>query len=150
MSGGPDLRAPAGGPSPGVTPRRVLMVASEMTPFAKSGGLGDVTAALPRALARLGHEVTVVVPRYRGVSVDGLSAEEFDLDMGGHRYWARCFVQELEPRMRVVLVDHPGLFDREGLYGQGSHDYEDNPRRFAFLSLAALEFARREGQRVDV
>ena len=47
---------------------RVLMVASEALPFAKTGGLADVLGALPRALARLGHEVDVVMPRYRGIT----------------------------------------------------------------------------------
>ncbi len=49
---------------------RVLMVASEAVPFAKTGGLADVLGALPRALVRLGHEVDVVMPRYRGIEAE--------------------------------------------------------------------------------
>lgn len=129
---------------------RVLMVASEAAPYSKTGGLADVVAALPRALAALGHQVTVVVPRYRGIGVEGTEAVGCDVDMGGHRYQVTAYVREDAPGVRVVLVDQPALFDREGIYGVGSQDYDDNPRRFAVLSLAALEFARRDGQPVDI
>ncbi len=129
---------------------RILMVASEAVPFAKTGGLADVVAALPKALGALGHQVTVVIPRYRGISVSGAPTMSYDVAMGGHDYRADVFVQETSPGVRVALVDHPAFFDRDALYGLGSHDYGDNPRRFAFLSLAALELARREAIPVDV
>jgi starch synthase len=119
-------------------------------PFAKTGGLADVVAALPKALGSLGHEVTVVIPRYRGIAVDGPPTTSFAVAMGGHHYHADVFVRETSPGVRVALVDHPAFFDRDALYGLGSHDYGDNPRRFAFLCLAALEFARLEGQPIDI
>lgn len=130
--------------------RRILMVASEAVPFAKTGGLADVVAALPKALGKLGHQVTVALPRYRAIAVYGAPTAAFDVEMGGHHYHADVYVQELSPGMRVALVDHPAFFDRDALYGIGSQDYGDNPRRFAFLSLAALEFARLEGEPVDI
>lgn len=139
--------APA--PRPGRS-QRILMVASEVVPFAKTGGLADVAAALPKALGALGHDVTVVMPRYRGISVSGEPTTRLNVGMGGHDYRADVFVEETSPGVRVVLVDHPAFFDRDALYGLGSHDYGDNPRRFAFLCLAALEFARHEGQPIDV
>ena len=129
---------------------RILFIASEAVPFAKTGGLADVVAALPKALGALGHDVTVVIPRYRGIGVSGAPTRSYPVAMGGHRYQAEVFVQETSPGVRVALVDHPAFFDRDALYGLGSHDYGDNPRRFAFLSLAALEFARLEGQPVDI
>lgn len=129
---------------------RILMIASEAVPYAKTGGLADVIAALPRALGRLGHDVTVVLPRYRGVDAGHASADRFTVDMGGHAYDAAASVRDEAPGVRVVFVDHPAFFDRDGIYGVGSHDYEDNPRRFAYLTLAALEFARREGRPVDI
>lgn len=126
------------------------MVASEAVPYGKTGGLADVAAALPRALAALGHDVTLVLPRYRGAQVNDVPLDRFDVDMGGHRYDATAYEGAGAPGLRVVLIDHPAFFDRDGVYGVGSHDYEDNPRRFAFLSLAALEFARRQGAPVDI
>ncbi|BCS33713.1 glycogen synthase 1 [Luteitalea sp. TBR-22] len=144
----------AAGPAPTLgghgRPLRILMVASEAVPFAKTGGLADVVAALPKALGSLGHDVTVVIPRYRGIAVEGSPTTSFAVAMGGHHYHADVFVKETSPGVRVALVDHPAFFDRDALYGLGSHDYGDNPRRFAFLCLAALEFARLEGQPVDI
>ncbi len=126
------------------------MVASEAVPFAKTGGLADVVAALPKALGALGHDVTVVIPRYRGIPVTGEPTTSYAVSMGGHHYQANVYVQQTSPGVRVALVDHPAFFDRDALYGLGSQDYGDNPRRFAFLCLAALEFARLEGQPVDI
>src|SRR6185503_5058229 len=59
--------APKQGPKPTSLPLSILMVASEAHPYAKTGGLAEVAAALPDALARLGHRVTLVLPRYRGI-----------------------------------------------------------------------------------
>ena len=129
---------------------RILMVASEAVPFAKTGGLADVVAALPKALGALGHEVTVVIPRYRGIAVTGAPDTSYAVSMGGHHYQASVYLQQTSPGVRVALVDHPAFFDRDALYGLGSQDYSDNPRRFAFLCLAALEFARLEGRPIDI
>jgi starch synthase len=107
---------------------RVLMVASEAIPFAKTGGLADVLGALPAALVRLGHEVDVVIPRYRGIAFH-------ETESGG---------------ARVIFLDNPHYFDREFLYGVGNRDYDDNPARFGFLSRGALEWAARTGLRYDV
>jgi starch synthase len=131
-------------------PLRILVVASEAVPFAKTGGLADVAAALPKALGALGHHVTVVMPRYRGIAITGSPTTSYAVAMGGHHYQADVHVRETSPGVRVALVDHPAFFDRDALYGLGSHDYGDNPRRFAFLALAALEFARLEGRPIDV
>ena len=137
----------AGGPARRL---RILMVASEAVPFAKTGGLADVVAALPKALGALGHDVTVVIPRYRGIPITDAPTTSYSVSMGGHDYLANVYVQQTSPGVRVALVDHPAFFDRDALYGLGSQDYGDNPRRFAFLCLAALEFARLEGQPIDI
>ncbi len=97
-----------GSPAP-PTPLRIFMVASEAVPFAKTGGLADVVAALPKALGALGHDVTVVIPRYRGIAVSGAPTTSFPVSMGGHDYQADVFIREPSPGVRVALVDHPGL-----------------------------------------
>jgi starch synthase len=107
---------------------RILMVASEAQPFAKTGGLADVMGALPGALARFGHHVDVVIPRYRGITV-----AETDAD-----------------GVRFVFVDQPGLYDRDALYGAGGRDYADNPERFHHLASAALKWAGAQPHRYDV
>ncbi|MGE5359005.1 MAG: glycogen synthase GlgA [Bacteroidales bacterium] len=126
----------------------ILMVASEAVPFAKTGGLADVLGSLPAALAALGHEVTVVLPRYRGVPAGDLAAD-FDLSLGG-RTLRPVFHRHNVADVSVVLVDVPALYDRDALYGVGNDDYPDNGFRFAFLSRAALEYAGRTLRRVDV
>jgi starch synthase len=125
------------------------MVASEMAPFAKTGGLADVIGALPRALGRLGHHVTVVLPRYRGIEAGTLRDRlllplvDTPLEVG---FWE----QSVAPNVRAVFVEAAALYERDGLYGVGSDDYADNPRRFACLALAALEFAARQPAPPDV
>ena len=125
------------------------MVSSEAHPFAKTGGLAEVVGALPSALRRLGHEVTIVVPRYRGVAAGG-DTREFSVDLGTRRISGRFLTTTLPDGVRAVLVDVPELFDRPGLYGVDGADYPDNAIRFATLSRAALEYIRSGGQRPDV
>jgi starch synthase len=125
------------------------MMTSEAQPFAKSGGLADVLGALPSALARLGWDVTVVLPKYRGVNA-GAPIERFPIGMGGYAQEIGFFEAPIADGARAVLVDCPDLYDRETLYGPNSTDYPDNPRRFAMLCRAALELVRRRGRRVAI
>ena len=121
--------------------RSVLIIGSEALPFAKTGGLADVLGALPPALARLGWDATVVLPRYRDVPA-GKPVAAFPLAIGGQRHDA-SLSEVAKDGARAILVDIPPLFDRDQLYGVGNADYPDNPRRYAFLVRAALEYARR-------
>jgi starch synthase len=134
----------------GGEPLSILMVAPEAMPFAKSGGLADVAGALPLALARLGHSVTLVMPRYHGIQVSGPPSAELAVDMGRVRTDTRFFARELADRARVVFVDCPELFDREHLYGDEHQEYPDNAGRFGFLSRAALEYAVHAGLQPDI
>ena len=126
---------------------RILMVASEAAPFAKTGGLADVVAALPRALVRLGHSVDVVIPRYRGIEA-GAPVGRVTVPLVRQVKHATIYAV-VEAGVRTVFVKHAGYFDRDYLYGAVGHDYPDNPARFAFLSRAALEWAARTGERYD-
>ena len=131
-------------------PLRVLMVASEAHPFAKTGGLAEVAAGLPSALGRLGHRVTLVMPRYRGAAVNARTTRSVELAIGRHTFDVGFIEEPLDENVTAVLVDVPPLFDRAGLYSQDGTDYPDNALRFAVLSRAALEYARQEGARYDV
>lgn len=124
------------------------MVASEVYPFAKTGGLADVLGALPRSLAKLGHHVDVVMPRYRGIAA-GSSIGRVTVALGGQSDEVDIFAV-VERGVRFVFVAHAGYFDREYLYGAASRDYPDNPERFAFLGQAALAWAESSGERYDV
>jgi starch synthase len=125
----------------------VAFVTSEMAPFLKTGGLADVSAALPKALARLGHRVTVVMPRYRQIAFPpGDFAGSVHVPVDSLTRSAGFYRKRLAPGLEVVFVEHPPFFDRPEPYG----DYEDNRLRFAFLARAALEFFRSRGERPDV
>ncbi|HUR32187.1 MAG TPA: glycogen synthase GlgA [Vicinamibacterales bacterium] len=137
-------------PTPPASPRRsVLIIGSEALPFSKTGGLADVLGALPPALARLGWDVTLFTPRYRGVDAGELR-EQFWLSVGGYYAQIRLYEAPLGDGARAMLVDAPGLFDRDFFYGYGNYDYPDNPRRFAVLVRAALEWALRQPTGPDI
>jgi starch synthase len=127
---------------------RVLMIASECVPFAKTGGLADVVGALPRALANLGHRVDVVIPRYRGITA-GAPAGRVTIPLEGRLVDADVYATD-DRGVRFVFIDRPEYFDRAQLYGIGNDDYPDNPARFALLSRAALEWAASFGELYDV
>jgi starch synthase len=129
----------------------VAFVTSEVAPFMKTGGLADVSAALPKALGRLGHRVTVVVPRYGPI---GFPAGEFrgsvHVPVDPVPRSAGFYRRALSENVEVVFIEHPPFFDRPFPYGVGNDDYGDNRLRFAFLSRAALEYFRSRGERPDV
>ncbi len=137
----PALRAVAPGSDP-ASPLSILMVASEAVPYAKTGGLADVVGALPGALARLGHHVTLVMPRYRDVGPVGTARHHLDLDLGGRRFEMGLVEVEVAERYRVVFLDCDALYDREGVYGHAGTDHSDNAVRYGVLCRAACEYGR--------
>jgi starch synthase len=126
---------------------RVLMIASEAVPFSKTGGLADVASSLSRALATLDCDVTLITPRYR-TSGGGEPRGSVRAFVGGHWFDATLLERTFNDaqgrpleNVRALLVDCPPLYDRAGLYFENGLDYPDNATRFAFLSIAALEWA---------
>ncbi len=124
---------------------KLLMVASEAAPFAKTGGLADVVGSLPPALHDLGHDVRLVMPWYRAVrEVAGnlrKSQRKLAVPMGDcvRQVGYRSGESKGVP---VYFIDVPELYDRPELYGEQGQDYPDNAERFGLLSRAALELAR--------
>lgn len=122
---------------------KVLMVASEATPFCKTGGLADVIGALPAALKYRGHDVAVAIPGYRAVKFPGAVREVYrNLHISLGRGYKVDFYEAVERDVPFYIVDCPELFDRDGLYGSDGVDYPDNHIRFAVFSMAALNVAR--------
>ena len=133
-----------------MSPRRPLnlvIAASEAMPYAKTGGLADVAGALPQELAKLGHDVILLLPRYRSVNESGrtfrpitnlpvrtpqgivqATIEEDVIPVPGHR-----------TGVRVWAVGHAPYFDRTGLYQERGLDYPDNLDRFVFFCRAIIE-----------
>jgi starch synthase len=129
---------------------RVLMIASEVAPWAKTGGLADVLGALPAALERLGHHVTVVLPRYRSVVLPPAETRPLSVRLGAQVHDVVAHVAAVSAQHRVVFVDAPRFFDRDGFYTSGGVDYPDNALRFALLCAAALDFVHGDGEAIDV
>jgi starch synthase len=125
----------------------VAFVTPEMGPYVKTGGLADISAALPKALVRMGHRVTVVLPRYASI---GFPPGEFSgsvhVPVDGMPRSAGFYRTRTEAGVDVVFVEYPPFYDRAVPYG----DYEDNRLRFAFLPRAALEYFRSRGERPSV
>ena len=122
---------------------KILFVASEGLPYSKTGGLADVIDGLPRALRALGHEVAVLLPRYRGNKITSTLISSMTVALGGNlRFPAIAEGQPVEG-VRHLFVDDPPFFDRAQLYGDEKGDYPDNAERFAELSLAAIECVKR-------
>jgi len=118
---------------------RVMFVAAEVAPFASVGGLGEVVGSLPKALADLGVEVSIFVPRYRSVPPTFPKIATLTLDFAGKSQEVGI-LQGFLPKSRVPVyfLDFPPYYDRPGIYGEGDHDYPDNLQRFAFLCKAAV------------
>src|SRR3954468_1126570 len=128
----------------------ILMVTPEARPFAKTGGLADVCGALPLALARLGHRVTIVLPKYRQTITDRATGEAGQVPFGLHNYAVHFIEQRVAEGVTAVLIDAPALFDRDGLYGDQHGEFGDNAFRFAVLSRGALEYMRLKARRPSV
>ena len=138
---------------------RVLLAASEVVGFAKTGGLADVAGALPPALARRGCECAVILPLYRSARTGPIPLERtdhvFTVPVAGREVEGRLWRSTLpDSSAPVYLVENAGFFERDdpqsgrGLYqfrppeGGGPRDYPDNFARFAFFGRAVLEAVR--------
>jgi starch synthase len=118
----------------------ILLAASEVVPYAKTGGLADVAGALPKALTRLGHTVRVVMPRYKLEKIEANSERlpgelRVPFNFGERR---TAVYVDRSGEVPVYFIDVPEYFSRAKLYGDA-----DDPERFAFFSRAVLSWLRR-------
>jgi starch synthase len=121
---------------------KVLFVASEGLPFSKTGGLADVIEALPRALVALGHEVVVLLPRYRNTRAVAVAAPSLTIPLGSSLRFPAIIDGGVLHGVRYYFVEDPEYFDRDHLYSVGGKDYPDNAERFAEFCRAAIEFCK--------
>jgi len=130
---------------PSAKPLRVLYVASEVAPFAKTGGLADVAGALPKALKKRGLDVRVVMPLYAGIDWNKLDKLSGELTVP--MFWgkARAAVRMGHlpgSDVPIYFLEFNRYFDRPYLYGPPGDGYHDNIERFTFLSRGALELCK--------
>jgi starch synthase len=132
---------------------KVLFIVSECVPFAKTGGLADVAGALPIALGERGHDVRVVLPRYRVTEQHPATRlpTPLAIPVGLGEAWAAVWEAPLaKGAARAYLLEHDALFDRNGIYGDKNGDFEDNLARYSFLSRGALRLCASLGFLPDV
>jgi starch synthase len=128
---------------------KICMVSSEVVPYAKTGGLADVVGALAIEFARLGHDVIVVLPRYRQVRSQGYNVTDYvRLSVPTSQGHSEVDIQEISApaspvsgtgRLRVFAVRHDQAFDRPGLYQEAGEDYPDNCARFVLFCRTVME-----------
>ena len=128
-------------------PLNLLVAASEATPYAKTGGLADVAGALPQELAKLGHDVILLLPRYRCLNESGRSFRPIaKLSIPTPQGVLEAAIEEdvvpvpgRPAGVRVWAIRHDPYFDRPGLYQERGLDYPDNLDRFVFFCRAIIE-----------
>ena len=131
---------------------KILFVSAEVAPFAKTGGLADVAGSLPQALSQMGHDVRVVMPRYKSINCNMEYAADFPVQMGDKK--EACIIREGKMNFHgngglkslpVYFLDNYHYYDREGIYC-----HPDDADRFVFLCKAALEMLPRINFQPDI
>jgi starch synthase len=138
---------------------KVLLVFSEVTPFSKSGGLGDVGGSLPKALKDMGHDVRIITPQYQNINErkyilrDVIRLQNIEVSLGQeiqHIHVKSAFLPDT--KVQVYFIDHKPFFFRKGMYAdpKTGKEYADNGLRFALFSKGVLETLHRLHWQPDV
>ena len=120
---------------------KIAMIASEVVPFAKTGGLADVAGALPLALEYCGHEVIVIMPGYKCITDAKLKISRVSKDIT---------TAVIGKNIKVFFIENNHYFHRDGLYGDKNGDYRDNLERFAFFCRRALDLLKEINFSADI
>jgi len=131
---------------------KILLAASEVVPFAKTGGLADVAGALPLALEELGQEVIIVMPRYKAIQDAKFSRPGGIPQNAGkiQRLKDDISYSVIGNNIKAYFIEQAEYFDRDGLYGDKSGDYKDNLDRFSYYSKRTLELLKEINFRPDI
>ena len=116
-------------------PLKILIAAAEVAPFAKTGGLADVAGSLPKALARMGHDVRIVMPKYKQI-MEGDYLVDYPVEMDHHVESGILKKTSLHTgtlEIPVYLIDNHQYFYRDGIYC-----FPDEAERFNFFCKAIL------------
>ncbi|NCO28491.1 MAG: glycogen synthase, partial [Caldiserica bacterium] len=129
------------------------IVASEATPFSKTGGLADVSGSLFKVFNKLGNETYLFLPYYketRSKINDVNKGSKISIKIGGKNIEGRILSKEISKGMNIILIEQNGYFDRENLYGTKEGDYTDNAERFGFFNLAVIESIKLLNLNLDI
>ncbi len=139
----------------------VLFISSEVEPFAKTGGLADVSGALPQTVRHFDHEIRIMMPRYGSINErkaklhEMIRMKEIGIPVGKKEYLASVkssFLPANHDKVQVYFLDNQALFGRSGLYvhPDSNKDYADNDERFVFFCRGVLEALKRLGWQPDI
>ncbi|MDH4183726.1 MAG: glycogen synthase GlgA [Nitrospinota bacterium] len=136
-------------------PLDIVMVTSEATPWAKTGGLGDVAGALPQALAAEGNKVRLFLPLYKSIDREkyGIPQEglRFRVPISARIMEGRAHIVQLANGLEVWFIAQDEYFGRDGIYlNAAGHDFADNLERFAFFCRGVLEALVAMGRAPDI
>jgi len=120
---------------------KILLCASEVVPFAKTGGLADVAGALPAVLEGLGEEVIIAMPRYKTIQEPRFKIQRLSPDIS---------FSVIGKKIKVYFIENDAYFNRDGLYGDKSGDYKDNLDRFAYYSRRSLDLLKEINFKPDI
>ena len=126
---------------------RITFAASEGVPYSKTGGLADVIGALPKAVAAMGHEVTLFLPRYRQTRLkqERIAISNLTIPMQDYLLFCQIIDGGKSDGVQFYFVDHPEFTSRDGIYGDSRGGYADNAERFTMLCRAVIESSKRLG-----
>ena len=142
-------------------PLNILFVTIEVYPFAKTGGLADVSGALPKAIKDLGHEIRIMMPRYRFIGErkfrlhDIIRLHEIPIPVGNTVELGNVkssFINNLKEKVQVYFLDNATYYGRDGVYQSPTtkKDYKDNDERFIFFCRGVIETLKRLGWQPDI
>lgn len=120
---------------------KIAICASEVVPFAKTGGLADVAGALPLALEALRQEVIIIMPKYKAIQERSFKIYKLKEDIS---------YSVVSKGIKVYFIENDEYFNRDGLYGDKSGDYKDNLERFSYYCKRSLELLKEINFKADI
>lgn len=133
---------------------KILFASSEVTPLSKTGGLADVSSALPKAIKALGHDIRIVTPLYKNTK-DNLKSTKnivgkFSVPISNKQVTGAVEETKIEGNIPVYLIKKDSYFNRNEIYTTKNGDYKDNAERFIFFSKAILEILHHINFKPDI
>jgi starch synthase len=137
-------KSAAGGKPEIAASKEIVWLTSEASPYAKTGGLADVSGALPQALSRKGYKVSVIMPYYPKMMGDNnknvkVCYQNLGVPFLGRTEWTQILEHKVNPNLTYYFIEYHRFYDRPALYDWRGIEYADNSERFIFFCRAAMQ-----------